>query len=40
MLMGKWKEGYIPGPCKRIEKTMEHEGDDYNNCDWYFWHSN
>ena len=21
------------------KKTMEHEGDDYTNCNWYFWHS-
>ena len=27
-------------PCKRIEKTMEHEGDNYTNCDWCFWYSN
>ena len=32
-----WKEGLVPGPCKGIEKTMEHEGD---NCDWCFWFSN
>ena len=19
---------------------MEHEGEDYTNCDWYFWHGN
>ena len=19
---------------------MEHEGDNYNNCDWCFWHAN
>ena len=23
---------------KRIEKTMEHEGDNYTNCDWCLWH--
>ena len=27
-------------PCYRIEKTMEHEGDNYTNCDWCFWHGN
>ena len=21
-------------------KTMEHEGDNYTNCDWCFWYSN
>ena len=24
------------GPCKGIEKTMEHAGDNYTNYDWYF----
>ena len=24
----------------RIEKTMEHEGDNYTNCDGCFWHGN
>ena len=23
-----------------LKKTMKHEGDDYTNCDWCFWHSN
>ena len=22
------------------KKTMEHEGDNYTNCDWCFWYSN
>ena len=22
-----------------IEKTMEHESDDYTNCNWCFWYS-
>ena len=35
-----WKEGLVPRPCKRIEKTMENEGDNYTNCDWCFWYSN
>ena len=21
-----------------LKKTMEHEGDNYTNCDWGFWH--
>ena len=23
-----------------LEKSMEHEGGYYTNCDWCFWHSN
>ena len=23
-----------------LKKTMEHEGENYTNCDWCFWHSN
>ena len=22
------------------KKTMEHEGNNYTNCDWYFWYCN
>ena len=22
------------------KKAMEHEGDNYTNCDWCFWHGN
>ena len=25
---------------RELEKTMEHEGDNYINCDWCFWHGN
>ena len=25
---------------RKLKKTMEHEGDDYTNCDWWFWYSN
>ena len=25
---------------KNFEKIMEHEGDNYTNCDWCFWYSN
>ena len=32
------KERLIPRPCYRIEKTMEHEGNNCTNCDWCFWH--
>ena len=24
---------------RELKKSMEHEGDDCNNCDWCFWHS-
>ena len=26
--------------ARELEKSMEHEGDNYTNCDWCFWHSN
>ena len=26
--------------ARELKKTMEHEGDDYTNCDWCFWCSN
>ena len=26
--------------ARELKKTMEHEGDDYSNCDWCFWYSN
>ena len=35
-----WKEGQIPQPCLGIEKTEEHAGDNYTNCNWCFWYSN
>ena len=25
--------------ARELKKTMEHEGDDYTNCDWCFWYS-
>ena len=25
---------------RELKKTMEHEGDNYTSCDWYFWYSN
>ena len=25
---------------RELKKTMEHEGDNYTNCDWCFWHGN
>ena len=25
---------------RELKKTMEHEGDNYTNCDWFFWLSN
>ena len=27
-------------PARELKKTLEHESDDYTNCDWWFWHSN
>ena len=26
--------------ARELKKTMEHEGDNYTNCDWGFWHGN
>ena len=26
--------------ARYLKKTMEHEGDNYNNRDWRFWYSN
>ena len=26
--------------ARKLKKTMEHEGDNYTNCDWCFWHDN
>ena len=26
--------------ARELKKTMEHEGDNYINCDWCFWHGN
>ena len=26
--------------ARELKKTMEHEGHDCANCDWWFWHSN
>ena len=26
--------------ARELKKTVEHEGDNYTNCDWYFWLSN
>ena len=36
---GKWKEVQVPVPCLGIEKTVEHDGDNYINRDWCFWFS-
>ena len=36
---GKWKERWITGPGKRIEKTWEHVSDCDSNCDWCFRYS-
>ena len=26
--------------ARELNKTVEHESDNYTNCDWCFWHSN
>ncbi len=26
--------------ARELKKTKEHEGDNYTNCDWCFWHGN
>ena len=26
--------------AREMKKTMEHEGDNYTNCDWCFWQGN
>ena len=26
--------------ARELKKTMEHENDNYTNCDWCFWYSN
>ena len=33
------REKYVDLP-REFKKTMEHEGDNYTNCDWCFWHNN
>ena len=35
----KQKEGKVPGPCLGIEKNVEHESDNYTNCNWCSWYS-
>ena len=32
------KDKYLD--LERSEKTVEHQGDYYTNCDWCFWYSN
>ena len=32
------KDNYLD-LARKLEKTMEHEGDNYTNCDWCFWYS-
>ena len=34
------KKGKYLDFAKKIEKAVEHEGDDCTNCDWCFWLSN
>ena len=34
----KYKYLELARELKKI--TMEHQGDNYANCDWYFWHGN
>ena len=26
--------------ARELKKTMKHEGVNYTNCDWCFWHGN
>ena len=26
--------------AREVKKTIEHEGENYTNCDWCFWHGN
>ena len=33
------KEKYLDF-ARGLKKTMEHESDNYTNCDWCFWYSN
>ncbi len=34
------KDKYLDLPWELKRKTVEHEGDNYTNCDWCFWYSN
>ena len=36
----KRKEGYVPGPCSGMKnkQTVEHESNDYTNCNWFSWY--
>ena len=34
------KDKYLDLARELKKKTMEHEGDNYTNCDWYFWYFN
>ena len=34
---GKQKEWQILGPCQRIKKAVEHEGDGDTNFSWWAW---
>ena len=36
----KKKDKYLDLARELKKKTVEHENDDYANCDWCFWHSN
>ena len=33
------KEGLVPRPYFGTEKPVEHESDDYTNCNWCSWYS-
>ncbi len=33
------KEKYLD-QAREVKKKMEHEGDNFTNCDWCFWYSN
>ena len=34
------KDKYLDLARELKKKTMKHEGDNYTNCDWCFWHGN
>ena len=34
------KKDKYHGLARELKKNMEHEGDNYTNCDWCFWHGN
>ena len=35
----KRKEGRYPDLARELKKTVEHESNDYTNCNWCYWYS-